>query len=203
MANYKIINSKLCTIDKTVKIGKNCLIYPNNVILGNTTLDDDCVLYPGNVIIDSIVLKGTTLKASYLFKSKIGQQCTIGPYANLRNDNKVGNNCRIGNFCELKNAIIGDNTKVSHMSYLGDIDIGKNCNIGAGVIVANYDGKNKHHSVVGDNVFVGCNCNLISPLNIANNTFVCAGTTLTQNTKDGDFVIGRVRESIKQNKNNL
>ena len=115
----------------------------------------------------------------------------------------VGNNCRVGDFVELKNCVLGDGTKASHMSYLGDVDIGTNCNIGAGVIFANYDGKQKHHSVVGDNVFVGCNCNIISPVNIADETFICAGTTLTQNTQPKDFVIGRMRESIKQRTQNI
>jgi len=203
MQKYKIINKKTCLIDKTVVIGKDCVIYPNNTILGNTIIDEGCILYPGNVIIDSKISQKTTIKSSFVAHTIIGAQCQIGPYANFRGPNIVGNNCRIGNFCELKNCTIGDDTKVSHMSYLGDVDIGQHCNIGAGVIVANYDGKNKHHSIVGNHVFVGCNVNIVSPIKIADHTFICAGTTLTQNTHQGDFVIGRVRESIKQRYNDI
>lgn len=203
MSKYKIINKKTCTIDKTVKIEDGCIIYPNNTILGNTILRKGCILYPGNVIIDSIIMQKSIIKCSFIEKSIVNFECTIGPFANLREKNIVGNRCRIGNFCELKNCTIGDDTKVSHMSYLGDVDIGKKCNIGAGVIVANYDGKTKHHSTIGDNVFVGCNCNIISPIKIANNTFLCAGTTLTKSTNNGDFVIGRARESIKPSKSSI
>lgn len=194
---FKILNKKTCLISKQAKIGKNVLIYPNNVILGNTEIYDGCILLPNNVIIDSKIGKNSQLKASFVVHSTVGEDCTVGPFANLRENNIVGNGCRVGDFVELKNCVLGDNTKASHMSYLGDVDIGRNCNIGAGVIFANYDGKKKHHSFVGNNVFLGCNCNVISPVKIADNTFVCAGTTLTQNTQQNDFVIGRVRESIK------
>ena len=190
-------------MSKQAKIGKNVVIYPNNTILGNTQIEDNCILWPNNVLIDCRIDQNTQIKSSFVTLSTIGKNCTIGPFANLREHNMVGNNCRVGDFVELKNCVLGDGTKASHMSYLGDVDIGTNCNIGAGVIFANYDGKQKHHSVVGDNVFVGCNCNIISPVNIADETFICAGTTLTQNTQPKDFVIGRMRESIKQRTQNI
>ncbi len=200
---YKIINKKSCYIQKTVKLGKNCIIYPNNVILGTTKIKDGCILYPGNVIIDSLIEKNCILKASYITNAKIGDNCSIGPFANLRENNTIGNNCRIGDFCELKNCKVDDNTKASHLSYLGDVDVGKNVNIGAGVIVANYDGHKKYHSTIKDNAFIGCNSNIISPVEIASNTFVCAGTTVTKSTQENDFVIGRVRQSVKQRPNNI
>ena len=145
---FKILNKKTCLISKQAKIGKNVLIYPNNVILGNTEIYDGCILLPNNVIIDSKIGKNSQLKASFVVHSTVGEDCTVGPFANLRENNIVGNGCRVGDFVELKNCVLGDNTKASHMSYLGDVDIGTNCNIGAGVIFANYDGKKKHQSFV-------------------------------------------------------
>ena len=195
--SFKIINKKSCYIQKSVKIGKNVLIYPNNVVLGNTTIADECILYPNNVIKDCKIGKKCQIKASFLENSVIGQNTTVGPFANLRENNKVGDFCKVGDFVELKECVLGDFSKASHHAYLGDVTIGKYCNIGAGVIVANYDGKKKHKSNIGDYVFVGCNSNLISPLKIADKTFVAAGTTLTKNTQNSEFVIGRARECIK------
>ena len=196
----KFLNKKSCFIEKSVKFGKGVVVYPNNVLLGNTVIGDECILFPNNVIKSCKIGKKCEIKASFLESSQIGEKTTIGPFANLREQNKVGKECKIGDFVELKNCDMGDKTKASHHAYLGDITIGKRCNIGAGVIVANYDGTKKHNSAIGDDVFVGCNSNLISPIVVANNTYICAGTTLTKNTSENDFVIARVRETFKQRK---
>ena len=166
-------------IDKN-EIGKNVLIDKNSTIINSQICDGAKVLH------------------SYIENSYVGKNSEIGPYAHLRPNSKIGENCRIGNFCEIKNSTIGDGTKVSHLAYVGDATIGKNCNIGCGAIFVNYNGKEKQHIEIGDNVFVGSNCNLIAPLKIENNVYICAGTTVTQNLLDGDFVIGRERETIKK-----
>ena len=201
--NYKIINKKSCCIQQSVKIGKGCIIYPNNTILGSTQIKDGCIVYPGNVIIDSIIGQNCVIKTSYITNSIIGDNCAVGPFSNLRENNIIGNNCKIGDFCELKNCKMGNNTKASHHAYLGDVDIGEKVNIGAGVIVANYDGKSKHHSTICEGAFIGCNCNIISPVTIAKNTFVCAGTTVTDSTCENDFIIARVRQCVKQKPHNI
>lgn len=152
-----------------------------------------------NIIEDSIIHKNTEVLSSHIFKSEVGENSTIGPYAHLRPNSKVGRNCRIGNFVEIKNSIIGDNTKIAHLTYVGDAQIGKNCNIGCGVVFANYNGKEKNKIVIGNNVFIGSNCNLIAPLTIPDNVYICAGTTLTKDLSEYDFVIGRSRETIKPN----
>lgn len=151
-----------------------------------------------NVIEDSIIGHSQII-SSHIFSSTIGDGSTIGPNAHLRAGSVIGDKCRIGNFVEIKNSVIGDGTKIAHLSYVGNATIGKNCNIGCGVIFANYNGKVKNSIVVGDNVFIGSNCVLIAPLNIPNNVYICAGTTVTKDLHEFDFVIGRVRQEVKPN----
>ena len=140
------------------------------------------------------------IKSSFIEKSQIENNVVVGPFAHLRPDSIIKSNAKIGNFVEIKNSIIGAGSKVSHLAYVGDAEIGKNCNIGCGVIFVNYNGKCKQKTIVGDGCFVGSNCNVIAPVVIAKNTYICAGTTLTKNTNAGDFVVGRAREIIKQDR---
>ena len=112
----------------------------------------------------------------------------------------LGKKVKVGNFVEIKNANVGDGTKVSHLAYVGDADVGENCNIGCGAIFVNYNGKSKSRTKVGNNSFIGSNCNIIAPVNIEKNTYVCAGTTITENVNEDDFVIGRVRQVVKENR---
>ena len=129
--------------------------------------------------------------------ARVGKNCTVGPFAHLRKGANVGDNCRVGDFVEIKNSVVGEGTKVSHLAYVGDADVGENCNIGCGVVFCNYDGKNKHRTRVGNNCFIGSNVNLIAPVEIADGAFVAAGTTVTEGAGKGDFVIGRVRQQIR------
>lgn len=151
-------------------------------------------------ITDSEIGENVEVTASVIEESFVDTGTKIGPFAHLRPNSKIGKNCRIGNFCEIKNSTIGDGTKVSHLAYVGDAEIGKNCNIGCGVIFVNYNGKAKQKIEIGNNVFVGSNCNLIAPLKIEDNVYICAGTTVTKNLKENDFVVGRARETIKENR---
>lgn len=153
-----------------------------------------------SVIENSTIEKNVEIKSSYIEESFVDENSKIGPFAHLRPGSKIGKNCKIGNFCEIKNSTIGDGTKVSHLAYVGDAIVGKNCNIGCGAIFVNYNGKKKQQIVLGDNVFVGSNCNLIAPLKIESNVYICAGTTVTQNLSEDDFVVGRSRETIKKNR---
>lgn len=151
-------------------------------------------------ITDSKIGANVEVLSSVIEESFVDDGTKIGPFAHLRPNSKIGKNCRIGNFCEIKNSTVGDGTKVSHLAYVGDAEIGKNCNIGCGVIFVNYNGKTKQKIIIGNNVFVGSNCNLIAPLKIEDNVYICAGTTVTNNLTENDFVIGRNRETIKPNR---
>jgi len=195
--NIKIIDKNTVFIDKEVQIGRNVTIYPNNIIKGNTVLEDNVVILPSNYIVNSLIKENTTIEYSYIENCEIGKECKIGPFSRIRPNSKIGNNVKIGNFVEIKNSNIGDGSKANHHSYIGDADINEDCNIGCGVVFANYNGKTKSRSVVGNDCFIGSNVNIIAPVNISENCYICAGTTLTKSTKPYDFVIGRTKEVFK------
>ena len=138
---------------------------------------------PNNVYIDAEV--------------KIGAGTKIGPGVVLRGECVIGENCRITNFVEIKKSIIGNGTKISHMSYIGDAEVGKNCNIGCGVVFCNYNGRIKQQTVVGENVFIGSNSNLVSPVKIGDNAYVAAGSTITKDVPANALGIGRARQAVK------
>lgn len=161
---------------------------------------DNVTIYPNSYIFNSIIGKGTKIYSSFIENSEIGACCQVGPFAHLRTGSKIRDYVRIGNFCEIKNSIIGKNSKVSHLAYVGDAEIGENCNIGCGVIFVNYNGKIKQKSIVNDNVFVGSNVNVIAPVKIEKGAYICAGTTVDKDIQENDFVIGRVRAEIKKSR---
>ena len=190
------------TSDCVLEIDNDANIYPNVTLLGKVFIGKNTTIMSGSVIENSTVGEGTIIKSSYVEESIIGNNVTIGPFAHIRPGSIIEDNCKIGNFVEIKNSRLGKNSKASHLAYIGDAIIGKNCNIGCGAIFVNYDGRAKHQTVVGNGCFIGSNCNIIAPLKIADNTYICAGTTLTVDTNIDDFVIGRTRETIKNNKAN-
>jgi bifunctional UDP-N-acetylglucosamine pyrophosphorylase/glucosamine-1-phosphate N-acetyltransferase len=132
--------------------------------------------------------------------AEIGKCCLVGPYAHLRPKAKLGNFVKLGNFCEVKNSIIGDYCKVSHLTYVGDAEIGKKCNIGCGVIFVNYNGKIKSKTTIGDNCFIGSNTNIIAPVNIGEKAYICAGTTIDKSVDSNSFVIGRSKQIEKKDR---
>ena len=187
-------------IDDTVEFESGVEIYPNNNIFGNTVIKENAVIYPFNNITDSVIESGVTVKSSTLIGAKVGKNTTVGPNAYLRPNSNVGENCRVGDFVEIKNANIGNGTKISHLSYVGDADVGEKVNVGCGSIFVNYDGKNKHRTTVGNHCFIGSNCNVIAPCKIDDESFIAAGTTVTKDVPENSLVIGRVREEIKTNR---
>lgn len=152
---------------------------------------------PNNYIVDCKISNDCTIDHSYMEASTIAEKTSIGPFSRLRPNSTIGSNCKIGNFVEIKNSNIGDGSKASHLAYIGDADIGKDCNIGCGAIFVNYNGKSKSRSKIGNNCFIGSNVNVVVPVNIADDSYICTGTTITIDTNPFDFVIGRVRETVK------
>lgn len=189
------MKTNTCKLD----IDRTAQIYPNVILLGRVKIGKNTVVFPGSVIENSTIGDNCQIKSSYIEDSVIKNAITIGPFAHIRPNSNIGNNCKIGNFVEVKNSKLGENTKASHLAYIGDATIGKNCNIGCGAIFVNYNGKEKQKTIVGDNCFIGSNANIIAPVNIAKNTYICAGTTVTIDSSPGDFIIGRTRETIKPN----
>ena len=166
-------------------------------IIGNTKIGKNCKI-SGSVLEDAIIGDNVTITNSTISKSSIGSNTSVGPYAHIRGNSKISENVRVGNFVEIKNSIIAKGTKIAHLAYVGDAEVGENVNIGCGVVFANYDGKNKHRTIVGNRVFIGSNSNLVAPLFIEDDSFIAAGTTVTNNICQGEFCIGRVRNEIKK-----
>lgn len=192
------MKSKNVFVDKDVIIGRNVKIEDNVKLVGNCKIGDDVVIKSNSCLTDVVVENGCEIDSSVISKANIGKGCKIGPFSNIRPNCIISDNVKIGAFVELKNAYVGKNTKIPHLAYVGDAEIGENVNIGCGVVFANYDGKIKTKSVIGSNVFIGCNVNIVSPVKIADNTYICAGTTVTKDTSPGDFVIGRVNQENKK-----
>ena len=182
-----------------VTIDKSAVIHKNVHFFGKCSVGAGTVIYPGSTIKNSCIGERCEIKCSFIEDSLVEDDVIVGPFAHIRQQSKIQSGCRIGNFVEVKNSCIGKKSKASHLAYIGDAEIGFGCNIGCGAIFVNYDGKQKHKTKVGDNCFIGCNCNIIAPITIASGTYICAGTTITQSTQKDDFVIGRARETIKPN----
>ena len=187
-------------LDSTVKVGNNVIIEPFAVVKGNSVLCDGCVVGSFSYIENSTVGANTVVKSSRICDSVVGANCAIGPNAHLRENAVVSDNCRVGNFVEIKKSTLAEGVKASHLSYIGDATVGKNTNIGCGVIFVNYDGKTKHRTVVGDDCFIGCNANLVAPLKMGKGCFVACGTTVDRDMPDGAFSIGRSYLTIKKGK---
>lgn len=185
-------------LENTVVVGKNVEIQPFAVVKGNTVLHDNCVVGSFSFLENAEIGENTVVKASRICDSTVGSNCTVGPNAHLRNNARVKDNCRVGNFVEIKNSVLEQGVKASHLAYIGDATVGKNTNVGCGVIFVNYDGKTKHKTSVGENCFIGCNANLVAPLKIGNNCFVACGTTVDKDIPDGAFSIGRSYLTVKE-----
>lgn len=193
----KLMDEKSIFIDEKSVIGDGVTIYENNRIEGECVIGDGVTLLPGNYIKNSEIGSGSAVSASVIEYARVGTGVSIGPYAHLRRGACIEDNARIGNFVEIKNARIGKGTKVSHLAYVGDADVGSNTNIGCGVIFVNYNGREKNRTTVGDECFIGSNCNLIAPLRVADRSYITAGTTVTREVLEDDFVIGRARQENK------
>lgn len=198
--NLKILSPCTTFIGEKVILGNNVTIYPNNHVDGNTVIGDNCVLLGGNHIVGCIIDQNVTLESTHAENCTIEKDCKIGPFARLRPNTCLGKRCKIGNFVEIKNSTLQEGCKVGHLAYVGDADLGKNCNIGCGVIFVNFNGKTKSRSTVGNDCFLGSNCNIIAPVHIDDDVYISAGTTVTNDLIKGDFVIGRCRQEVKPNR---
>ncbi len=195
--NLRLMDERSIFIDDDVTIGDGVTIYENNRIEGKTFIGDGAVLLPGNYIKNTEIGKDVVFNHSQSEDAVILEGAEIGPYARLRPGAVIGRCAKIGNFVEIKNATVGEGTKVSHLAYVGDADIGADCNIGCGVIFVNYNGRSKSRSTVGDRAFIGSNANIIAPVKIEGDSYIAAGTTVCEDVEGDDFVIGRPRATKK------
>ncbi|MBF4695627.1 bifunctional UDP-N-acetylglucosamine diphosphorylase/glucosamine-1-phosphate N-acetyltransferase GlmU [Fusibacter sp. Q10-2] len=189
-------------IEIDVQIGKDTVIYPNSILQGNTVIGEDCIIGPSADIKNSIIDKGVSVKHSTIIDSKVDEKSSIGPYAYLRPKSDIGKHVKIGDFVEVKNSRVGDHSKVSHLSYIGDGEVGTNVNVGCGVVFVNYDGTHKHLTQIEDNAFIGCNTNLVAPVKVGKGAYVAAGSTITEDVPADAMAIARERQVIKTNWSN-
>ncbi len=193
-----IIDPDNTYIGPDVVIGMDTIIYPGTLIEGKTTIGEDCEIGPNSHIIDSEIGNGCKIVFSMITESKLHNNIKLGPFAQIRPESVIHDNAKLGNFIEIKKSVIGEGTKVPHLTYIGDAEVGKRVNMGCGSIVVNYDGKNKHKTIIGDDVFVGCNVNLVSPLKVNDNAFIAAGSTITDEVPEGALAIARCRQTNKE-----
>lgn len=183
-------------IDSSVEVGEGTVIEPNVIIEGASKIGKNCFIGAGTKIKSSSISDNSKVECSVIVESEVGHDTTIGPFAYLRPASKVGNNCKIGDFVEVKNSTIGDGTKASHLSYIGDSDLGENINVGCGVIFVNYNGREKFRSTVEDGVFIGCNCNIISPVTLKEKSYIAAGSTVTADVPEGALYVAREKGRV-------
>lgn len=185
-------------IEETVVIGAGTRIEPGVVLKGDTIIGEGCLLTSGSRVEDCVIGDRTIINASQCYRSRIGNEVTVGPFSHIRPDSDLADHVHIGDFVEVKNSFIGVGASVSHLTYVGDSDVGRNVNFGCGCVTVNYDGVNKHCCRIGDNAFIGCNTNLVAPVEVGDNTFIAAGSTITDGIPDGDFAIARARQVNKE-----
>jgi len=194
-----MINPETITIGDNVQIEENVTIHPNTYITGNSVIKKGAQIGPNTEIHESKIGERVICRHSLVYNSIIHEDTTVGPFAHLRDGAEIGPKNRIGNFVEVKKSSTGFNTKASHLAYIGDATIGKNVNFGCGAITVNYDGKHKYQTIVGDDVFIGCNVNMIAPIEIEEGGLIAAGSTLTQNVPKNSLAIARAYQVNKEN----
>ena len=194
-----IINPSSTHISSEAIIGSDTIIKPGTIIEGKTVIGEDCVIGPNSHIVNTTIGDRTTIHSSVLIDSTVGNETAVGPFAHLRPESSLGDKVKIGNFVEVKKSSLGNNSKVSHLSYIGDAEVGRNVNIGCGTITVNYDGKNKFKTIIEDEVFVGCNSNLVAPVTLKEGSYVAAGSTITKEVPSEALAIARARQENKLN----
>ncbi|EQB94428.1 bifunctional UDP-N-acetylglucosamine diphosphorylase/glucosamine-1-phosphate N-acetyltransferase GlmU [Geobacillus proteiniphilus] len=194
-----IIDPASTYISAEAVIGRDTVIYPGTVIEGETVIGEDCVIGPNSEIKNCYIGHRTSIRHSVAHDSEIGSDVTIGPFAHIRPLSKIDDEVRIGNFVEVKKSTFGKGSKASHLSYIGDAEVGADVNLGCGSITVNYDGVNKHMTKIEDGAFIGCNVNLIAPVTVGQGAYVAAGSTITNDVPGRALAIARARQVNKEN----
>ncbi|TXC85003.1 bifunctional UDP-N-acetylglucosamine diphosphorylase/glucosamine-1-phosphate N-acetyltransferase GlmU [Metabacillus litoralis] len=180
-------------------IGKDTVIYPGTMIQGDSVIGEECIIGPNSEIKDSKIGNQTTIRQSVAHDSEIGDSVAIGPFAHIRPSSTISDDVKIGNFVEIKKSVMGKGSKASHLSYIGDAEVGADVNLGCGSITVNYDGKNKFLTKIEDGAFIGCNSNLIAPVTIGKGAYVAAGSTVTNDVPEKALSVARSRQVNKEN----
>jgi bifunctional UDP-N-acetylglucosamine pyrophosphorylase/glucosamine-1-phosphate N-acetyltransferase len=193
-----IIDPLTTFIEADVQIGQDTVINPGSFIKGKSIIGQDCLIGPNTEISNCEIGDGTEVLQSVVYESSIGSFVKIGPFAHVRPQSDIKDSVKIGNFVEIKKTVFGKGSKASHLSYIGDAEVGENVNIGCGSITVNYDGKNKYLTKIEDNVFIGCNSNLVAPVTVGEGAYVAAGSTITQDVPQQALSVARARQVNKE-----
>ncbi|MCI5604421.1 MAG: bifunctional UDP-N-acetylglucosamine diphosphorylase/glucosamine-1-phosphate N-acetyltransferase GlmU [Clostridia bacterium] len=185
-------------IEADVEIGSDTEIQPNVTLKSGTKIGCDCVIGQGSVLDNAVIHDNVEILSSVILNSEVDEYTHVGPFAYIRPNCHVGKDVKVGDFVELKNSNIDDGTKISHLTYIGDSDVGKRVNFGCGTVTCNYDGKNKYRTVIGDDCFVGCNTNFVSPINVGDNAYIAAGSTITEDIPEKSLSIARAKQVNKE-----
>lgn len=185
-------------IDESVTIGAGTQILPGTILRGDTSVGENCVIGPNSLIENSTVDSGAKLNSTQAYQSVIKSGVNIGPFVHIRPNSVVGENVHLGNFVEVKNSNIDTGTKVSHLTYVGDSDVGKRVNFGCGTVTVNYTGKAKFRTTIKDDAFIGCNTNLVAPVTVGEGAYTAAGSTITEDVPDVSLGIARARQVNKE-----
>lgn len=195
LAGVSFADPQRVDIRGTLTVGRDCFIDINTVFEGEVILADNVHIGPNSIISDSVLGAGVYVKPNTLVEGAVVEKaCELGPFARIRPGTELGAGVKIGNFVEVKKSKLARGVKAGHLAYLGDATIGAECNIGAGTVTCNYDGTNKHPTIIGENVFVGTNSTLVAPLNIGDEAFIAAGSTITKTVENSDLAVGRSKQ---------
>lgn len=191
-------NPESVYIEDGVEIGNDTEICQNVTIKSGTKIGSDCVIGSGSMLDRAVIHDGVDVLSSVILESEVDEGTHVGPFAYIRPNCHVGKEVKVGDFVELKNSNIDDGTKISHLTYIGDSDVGKRVNFGCGTVTCNYDGKKKYRTTIGDDCFVGCNTNFISPINVGDGVYIAAGSTITEDIPENSLSIARARQVNKE-----
>lgn len=184
-------------IAPTVTLEAGTMLLPGTILRGDTRVGKSCELGPNTMLRDVTVGDFTTVNASQCNECTLGSRTTVGPFAYIRPDTVVGDRVKVGDFVELKNSTIGDDTKISHLTYVGDSDVGEHINFGCGTVTVNYDGAKKFRTRIGDGAFIGCNTNLVAPVTVGPGAYIAAGSTITRDVPSDSLAIARSQQTVK------
>ena len=196
-AGVEMLDPSAVYVEDSVTVGAGTLLLPGTILRGNTTVGAGCEIGPNTMLVNCTVEDGAVINSSQCFDSTVGAGAEVGPFAYIRPHCQVGAHVKVGDFVEVKNSVIGPETKISHLTYIGDSDVGRGVNFGCGTVTVNYDGAAKHRTAIGDYAFIGCNTNLVAPVTLGEEAYTAAGSTITEDVPGDALAIARARQVNK------
>ena len=197
-SGVKMMDPDTVYVEESVTVGPGTLLLPGTILRGRTVVGANCEIGPNTMLVDCTVGDGVTINSSQCNESTIDSGAHVGPFAYIRPNCHVGADVKVGDFVELKNSTIGEGTKISHLTYVGDSDVGSRVNFGCGTVTTNYDGVKKYRCTIGDRAFIGCNTNLVAPVTVGAGSYIAAGATITKDVPADALAVARAKQENKE-----